>query len=289
MCSSCTTPSWFPSARSWRAWWRRVTWAWASRPAKRRRGPRPLASWRRRSPNWWPGDSPGPWAASRRVRVGLSSSSKRRPGSWSGWFSGKWPRFSLDRVFLGKPATSPGLDRVLRPTVEQRPEPVQGGQQRRPVADQRGADRSGESQQGQADGRAVGVEVDAPALPDQADRLAGDVEGLGDLPQAFFQECDLRRLASDVRGSMDSDPDVRLGQAERVIDPVADHGDRPPLALERPDKLGLFLGENPGDDAVDPDRPGDRACDVFRVAGQHDDLVQTARPQRLHDLDRLGS
>ena len=102
-------------------------------------------------------------------------------------------------------------------------------------------------------------------------------------------ERDVRRLDRDVRPGADRDPEVRLGERRRVVDPVADHRDRSAAGLEALDDGRPCRPDTLGDDAMgrDPDLRGRRPRRGPRVAGHQPDLDASGR-ELAHGGRRLG-
>src|SRR5439155_536328 len=84
------------------------------------------------------------------------------------------------------------------------------------------------------------VEAQLAELLDEADRLPGDVDRLRDLPEVPLEDRDVSRLAGDVGPAAHGDPDVGECQRRRVVDAVADDGDRRAALLERPHEVRLL-------------------------------------------------
>ena len=100
-----------------------------------------------------------------------------------------------------------------------------------------------------------------------------------------------RRLDRDVRARSDCEPEIRLREGGRVVDPVADHRDD--LAgLLQPTHLGdLVVGIHLGEDSLDPDLGRDALCGLSGVAGQQDrrevELLESGDRLRARRLDRV--
>ena len=118
--------------------------------------------------------------------------------------------------------------------------------------------------------------------------MAGDVDGLRNLPQVAFEDRDVGRLTRDVRSAAHCDADVGPREGRRVVDAVAHDGDgRAPL-LEGLHEVRLLLRERVGDIAGDAERIGRRLRDRRMVAGEHDDVPHAALAQRPDDAGSLG-
>lgn len=86
---------------------------------------------------------------------------------------------------------------------------------------------------------------------------------------------------------------MRLGESRRVVDAVARHGDRAPLALEFGDRVRLLVGHHLSHDFVDPEALGNRFSGGSMVTGQHDRahavVVQRTYSCGSRCLDRIGN
>ena len=71
---------------------------------------------------------------------------------------------------------------------------------------------------------------------------AGDGDDPGQQPQAAGRQDERRRLAREVGGGADRDPDIRLGEDGPVVEAVADHRDRLAAAAMRLQRRALALG-----------------------------------------------
>ena len=69
-----------------------------------------------------------------------------------------------------------------------------------------------------------------------------------------------------------------MGQSRGIVDSVTDHGRAQTLALEFNDLGRLVLGQNPGDDLVNPGLSGYGTRGGLLIAGEHDQ----AQPHGLH-------
>src|SRR6267143_2344257 len=105
-----------------------------------------------------------------------------------------------------------------------------------------------------------------------------------DVPEVVLQEDDPARLHRDIRPAPEGDPDVRLGEGGRVVDPVPDHRDDPASRLELPDLVRLLPGEDLREDLVDAELPRDRLRGPAVVPGEQGD----PQPHPLQRGDRGG-
>ena len=76
------------------------------------------------------------------------------------------------------------LDRLL---LHDRTQPVECRDNRRPIAEQRGPDRSEQADAGQSGCNRVGNCNDVPILPDQRNGFSSDVDREGNLPEPPVQ------------------------------------------------------------------------------------------------------
>jgi hypothetical protein len=64
-------------------------------------------------------------------------------------------------------------------------------------------------------------------------------------------------------------------QRRSVVDAIADHGNRPILLLQRLDRIQLLFGQQTSAHVGDADFTPDPTGDLFVVAGQHNQLLNT--------------
>jgi hypothetical protein len=88
-------------------------------------------------------------------------------------------------------------------------------------------------------------------LVDVAHSGPGDLDGQDHAAQAPADESDVRGLDRDVGARAEAD--VGLGKGGGIVDPVPDHPHPLALQLKLPDLVGLVLGQDFGQDPVDPD------------------------------------
>ena len=102
----------------------------------------------------------------------------------------------------------------------------------------------------------------------------------GSLREVVGHERDVGGLDRGVaaRGAH-RDAEARPRHGRRVVDAVADHGDGPVLRDQILDRPDLVLGQQLGMDLVDADLARDRLGGRPVVAGQHDQVLDPARPQ----------
>lgn len=80
-------------------------------------------------------------------------------------------------------------------------------------------------------------------LLDDRSAAAGDPQRLDELQQVVPEENHVGGLTRDLRSRAHTDPDERLGQGGRVVDPVAHHRHLSTRRLEPFDFGHLLLGE----------------------------------------------
>jgi hypothetical protein len=74
------------------------------------------------------------------------------------------------------------------------------------------------------------------------------------------------------------DAEAGSRHGRRIVDPVTDHGDRAVLRDQFLDRPDLVLGQELGMDLIDADLARDRLGGRPIVAGQHDQMLDAARP-----------
>ncbi len=94
----------------------------------------------------------------------------------------------------------------------------------------------------------------------------------------------IRSAAPIVGAGHHREPQIGSGQRGRVVDPVADHGDRATLFPQADEHPGLVGGHHFGDDLADADLRGHGPRGGFVVPGQQ----HCAQPQLVQFGDRRG-
>ena len=93
---------------------------------------------------------------------------------------------------------------------------------------------------------------------------------------------DVRRFDGNVGAGADGKAHIRFGQGGRIVDPVADIGQRA-QCLQTFHRSDLAVGQHLGHNFVDAKLAGDGVRRAAIVAGDHGNL----QPQRVQCLDRL--
>ena len=120
-------------------------------------------------------------------------------------------------------------------------------------------------------------------------RAAADPDRVGDAVDAVDHDHGVGGLGRDRRaGRAHRDPDVGERERGRVVDPVADHHDRPEVRARphRADDLELLLGRLVAVDPVCADLAADRVRHRRPVTGDECDVED---PGRLQPGVRLGA
>ena len=107
-----------------------------------------------------------------------------------------------------------------------------------------------------------------------------------------MDEGEVGRRHRDVRAGAHRDAEIGGRERGGVVDAVADHADRPALALEPSDRVELVLRRDFGEDLRDADLGRDLVGDRCAVAGEQDrfepELAQVRDRLLGRRLDRVG-
>ncbi len=120
--------------------------------------------------------------------------------------------------------------------------------------------------------RGVVDEGGEEVLFDEAEGLAGELQGGGEGEEVSAEEGDVGGGDGDVGAGADGDADAGAGECGGVVDAVADHGDDFVLGVEGLDVGGFLGGGELGEDFGDAELLCDGVCGGGVVSGEHDDL-----------------
>ena len=125
-----------------------------------------------------------------------------------------------------------------------------------------------------------------------ADALAGDLDGLGDLHRIVVHQHHVGGLDSRVAAHRaHSDADVRAGEHGRVVDAVADEGELRALRLgpeQLLDPRDLIGGQQLRADLIHPEVTRHIVRDLLNVASEHDGLGDARRLERGDGVAGMG-
>ena len=151
-----------------------------------------------------------------------------------------------------------------------------------------GAPKRGVASKGQGHEQRLDGERERDVLADDGEGATRVLDQPGQLREIVGHERDVSGLDRGIAARRaHGDAEARARHGRRIVDPVTDHGDATVLRDEFLDGPDLVLGQELGMDLVDanlaPDRLGGRPI----VAGQHDQVLDTALPELADHARRL--